>query len=103
MRAQCQELDRPSRDLVVMGFLMALQDVRESLDYDVSHRNSKERESFRGSYHHAGYKVLHVIFATAIVTSEKVCRKTFLFLHSIGVNQFKLIKKSYLQNGLTPR
>ena len=44
IRAQCQELDRPSRDLVVMGFLMASQDTRHNLDYDVSHRNSKERD-----------------------------------------------------------
>ena len=59
MRAQCQELDRPSRDLVVMGFLMAAQDTRGELDYNVTHRNTKERERFRGSYYHAGYKVLH--------------------------------------------
>ena len=59
IRAQCQELDRPSRDLVVMGFLMASQDTRHNLDYDVSHRNSKERERFKGSYYHAGYKVLN--------------------------------------------
>lgn len=58
MRAQYRELDRPSRDLVVMGFLMALQDTRERLDYDVTHRSSKDRERFRGSYFHAGYKVL---------------------------------------------
>ena len=97
MRAQCQELDQTKQRLGgVMGFLMAAQDTRGELDYNVTHRNTKERERFRGSYYHAGYKgitlFMHVIIDNFRNTVQ-VCRKTFLFLHSIGANQFKLIKK----------
>ena len=33
----------------------------------------------------------------------KVCRKTFLFLHTISEKRFKNLKTSLLQNGLSPR
>ena len=93
MRAQCQELDRPSRDLVVMGFLMAAQDTRGELDYNVTHRNTRKEKDLENhtTMQATRYYTIDVI-SDNFRNTEQVCRKTFLFLHSIGANQFKLIK-----------
>ena len=34
---------------------------------------------------------------------ERVCRKTFCFLHSMSAKRLKNIKRSYVEHGLTPR
>ena len=33
----------------------------------------------------------------------RVCKKTFLFLHSIGASRFKALKAQYVSEGLVPR
>ena len=70
-------------DLFVMGQIVAHWYQSSTLH---GHQSStpEERKIMYGQFYHHG---------------QRVCQRTFLFLHNIGIKIFKLIKKSYLTDG----
>ena len=58
LRAQCQELDSSTLDMVIMGYLLGSLSASTEV---TSHRPSKKRERQRTLYQHRGHKVyIHV-------------------------------------------
>lgn len=54
---------------------------------DTAHRPSTARERRTTGYYHAGYKV----------------NSSYIIVHTIGMNKYLDVKKSFLQDGLKPR
>ena len=89
LRCWCSEMTRGEKDLVIKAQVMALTDTSTSTRHSLEHRHQhQERQKQHASYLHQG---------------RRVCRPTFLFLHGIGKSAFKAIKKSFGEEGLTPR
>ena len=87
LRAQCSLLSHDELDLVLMGFISSAMldsdDIR-----DGRHQNSAKRRRITMSFKHHGHNV---------------CKKTFLFLHGIGREWLKAVKKHYKEEGLQVR
>ena len=75
VRYAAMELNRSELDLIVIGQLAATVSIHDS------------KRSYT-SFLHSG---------------QRVCKKTFLFLHGIGEKRLKNITKHYLQNGYVGR
>ena len=86
IRSQCQELDRSSLDLVLLGQIMATNSQSSLLQR--SHQKSATRKKTRMSYYHQGIQI---------------CRTTFLFLHGIGKRRLDNVRVSYENDGLISR
>ena len=83
-RGQCRELTRPELDMALLGQLSAF-----TFTSEVTVRlPSDSRQKSYTIFWHKG---------------QKVCRKTFLFLHTISAKRFKNLKASFSNNGLCPR
>ena len=83
LRATFAEMSHDELDLFVMGQIMA--HCYQSTTLQGHHCTSpEERKGTYGQFYHYG---------------QRVCQRTFLFLHNIGIKRFKNIKKSYLDNG----
>ena len=88
-RGQCKELTRAELDMVLLGQLSAFTFTSEQTVRATLQRHPSEgRQHSYTMFWHRGLKV---------------CRKTFLFLHTISEKRFKNLKTSLLQNGLSPR
>ena len=85
-RDECRELSREELDLVVMGQLRACNQHGPTTQKQKQH--NKERESSKSMFRFGG---------------QRVCIKTFCFLHGMGRSKFEAIKKSWEENGLRPR
>ena len=57
VRAQCQELDRSTLDMVIMGYLLGSLNTSTEVARSSSHRTPKERERQRLKYYHRGQMV----------------------------------------------
>ena len=88
VRSQMAELTRTELDLVVMGQIMANINCSPYTSTTKCHRKATERKQTNVTFSHLGHPV---------------CRITFLFLHSIGVDRYKNIKASFEHNGISPR
>ena len=83
LRATFAKMTHDELDLFVMGQVMA--HCYQSTTLQGHHSSSPEqRKGTYGQFYHHG---------------QRVCQRTFLFLHNIGIKRFKGIKKSYLTNG----
>ena len=83
LRATFSEMSHDELDLFVMGQVMA--HCYQSTTLHGHHSCSpEERKVTYGHFYHHG---------------QRVCQRTFLFLHNIGIKRFKNIKKSYLKDG----
>ena len=83
VRRQMFELTHDELDLVVMGQVMAGCFSGETS----SHRGQQRGKSYTMFYHNG----------------SRICKQTFLFLHTMGCWRFKAIKASYLVNGVVAR
>ena len=83
VRHQMLELTHDELDLVVMGQVMA-----GCFSGETSTHHGQQRGKSYTMFHHNGMRV---------------CKQTFLFLHTMGYWRFKAIKASYLVNGLVAR
>ena len=87
MRAQCSLLSHDELDLVLMGFISSTMLDSDGIR-DGRHQNSAKRRRVTMSFKHHGHNV---------------CKKTFLFLHGIGNDRLKAVKKHYKEQGLQVR
>ena len=83
LRASFSEMSHDELDLFVMGQIMA-HCYQSSMLHGHHSSTPEERKTTYGQFYHHG---------------QRVCQRTFLFLHNIGIKRFKLIKKSYLTHG----
>ena len=89
IRGQCQELTHLELDMAILGQLMAIVNTSEQTVHASKHRHTPEaRKRSRATFFHQG---------------ERVCRRTFCFIHSISKKRLEHLKSSLLTNGLTPR
>ena len=86
-RSTFAELSHDELDLVVMGQVMAHTFQSATLLGHHSY-SPTDRKITCTHFYHQGYRV---------------CRRTFLFIHTIGKKRFENIKSSYLQSGPIPR
>lgn len=86
-RSTFAELRHDKLDLLVIGQVMAHTFQSTTL---LGHHSSSpaDRKTTYTHFYHQGHRV---------------CRRTFLFIHTIGKKRFKNIKASYLQSGPIPR
>ena len=87
MRAQCSLLSHDELDLVLMGFIASAMLDSDGIR-DGRHQNTAKRRRVTMSFKHHGLDV---------------CKKTFLFLHGIGNDRFKALRKHYKEEGLQVR
>ena len=80
------QLTRDQLDMVVMGQLMAL--CQRDPDTQKTKAKNVARQRTNTQYRFGGHRI---------------CQTTFLFLHTISVTRFDAIKRSWLQNGVSPR
>ena len=85
-RDECQQLTREQLDMVVMGQLRTLCQ-SDPLTQKNKARNS-ERKRTCTPYHFQGHRV---------------CRDTFVFLHTMSIARLNTIKQSWMENELCPR
>ena len=81
---------RDALDLVVMRQIMAL-----SSTSDETKGRRTERKKCTVIFRHLSVKVNY----NYTLLHHQVCKKTFLFLHSMGKSRFNALKRSYLNNG----
>ena len=87
LRSTFAELNHDELDLIVMGHIMA-HTFRSSLLQGHHSYVPAERRITYSQFFHQGHRV---------------CQRTFLFIHTIGIKRFKGIKSSYLNTGPVPR
>ena len=88
-RGQCKELTRAELDMAILGQLSAFTFSGEQTVNSTTYRHSSDgRQRAYTVFWHGGFRV---------------CRKTFLFLHTISEKRFKNLKASLLLHGLSPR
>ena len=85
-RAECRQLSREQLDMVVMGQLRALCQ-RDSLTQRSKARNFERKRTC----------------TPFNFQDHRVCRDTFVFLHTMSIARLKSIKQHWLENGLCPR
>lgn len=89
MRCSCAELTREQKDLVIKAQVLALTNTSINTIHSTEHRHSeKERQREHTAYLHQ---------------EQRICYRTFLFLHGIGKFAFTAIKKSCREDCLVPR
>ena len=88
-RCQCSELSRAELDMAILGQLAAFT-------------NSSTQSVHSTRYRHtpANRQRAYMIFWQS---GRRVCKKTFLFLHTISEKRFRNLQQSFRENGLTPR
>ena len=74
-RANAAQLDRSAPDMAIMGQLMAFTNCSKTTSKHC--HQYKERQKYSTVFNHQGLRV---------------CKKTFLFLHSIAASRFKALK-----------
>ena len=82
MRADMAELKRSSVDMIIMGQVMAFTKC-----YQVNQEHCERKRNPTVLYHQG----------------QRVCKTTFLFLHSVGDFCLRAIKAHYLKEGIIPR
>ena len=87
VRGQCKELTRGELDMALLGHL-TFTSSHTCRTTTYRHPSSAPRQHSYTTFMHGGVKV---------------CRKTFVFLHSISEKKLKNLKSSLLENGLSPR
>ena len=85
-RDECRQLTREQLDMVVMGQLHALCH-RDPLTQENKAQNSERKRTFT-PYHFQGHRV---------------CRDTFVFLHTMSIARLKAIKQHEMENRMCPR
>ena len=85
-RDECRQLTREQLDMVVMGQLHALCH-RDPLTQKNKAQNSERKRTFT-PYHFQGHRV---------------CRDTFVFLHTMSIARLKSIKQHEMENRMCPR
>ena len=89
VRAQCSELTRDELDVALLGQLSAFMNTSDQTVHSTAHRHSpSSRQHTYMQFWHGG---------------KRVCRNTFLFLHTISRKRLRNLQESLLTNGLTPR
>ena len=89
MREDCAQLTREEKDILIMGQIMAMSNTSTLTRHSSHHRHTpQERKRSRAAYFHQG---------------NRVCLRTFLFLHYTKKDQFLNIKASCSENGIAPR
>ena len=83
-RGQCRELSRQELDMALLGQLNAFTFSGENA---VRHPTLSRQHTYAVFWH----------------CGQRVCRKTFLFLHTISEKRLKNLKSSLSRNELTPR
>ena len=83
-RGQCRELTRAELDIALLRQLSAFT----FSSTEPFRSSSNDRQHSYTIFWHRG---------------QKMCRKTFLFLHTISTKRFKNLKTSFGENGLSPR
>ena len=83
VRCQMLELTHDELDLVVMGQVMA-----GCFSGETSLHRGQQRGKSYTTFTHQG---------------QRICQKTFLFLHTMGYWRFKAIKANYIANGVVAR
>ena len=88
-RRDCRELTRSELDMAILGQLVAFTNTSSLTQHSISYRHQPEnRQKVYRMFWHSG---------------SRVCRKTFLFLHSISEKRLRNLQKSLGENGLAPR
>ena len=88
-RSQCFELSKNELDLVILGQMTAAENSSPIVLNSTAHRHPlKERERNYMNFFHKGHRI---------------CRNTFLFLHTIKIKRFRALSTHYRANGLVPR
>ena len=82
LRCVFAEMTHDNLDLFMMGQIMANCFQPSAAEGEETHTHKVTR------FQHQGHRV---------------CQKTFLFLHNMGLKRFKNIKASYIMNGPAPR
>ena len=85
-RDECRQLTREQLDVVVMGQLRALCQTNPMTQKSKARNSERKRTST--PYRFKGHRV---------------CRDTFVFLHTMSSARFNAIKQSWIENGLCPR
>ena len=86
IRAQCSFLTHNDLDMVLLGCIMSTVNIGQHI-HDGRHKPAK-RQRITVSFMHEG---------------NKVCKKTFLFLHGIGKKRYNTLKSHYKDNGMEQR
>ena len=88
-RGQCKELTRTELDMALLGELNAFMFSSEQTARATTQRHPSDgRQRAYALFWHSGLRV---------------CRKTFLFLHTVSEKRLKNLKSSLLLYGLSPR
>ena len=85
-RDECRQLTREQLDMVIMGQLRALCHMEPSTQKKTA-RNSQRMRTCT-PFHFRGHRV---------------CRNTFVFLHTMSIARLKAIKHHWMENGMCPR
>ena len=87
-RAHANFLEHDQLDFVLMGFIECNVLIKDGIIDGCHHNPAKKRKQVTMKYRHHGLDV---------------CKKTFLFLHSIEKDRLTYVKQHYLKNGLQER
>ena len=89
MREDCAQLTREEKNILIMGQIMAMSNTSKLTKHSSHHWHTpQERKRSRAAYYHQG---------------DRVCLRTFLFLHHTKKDQFLNIKASCSEKGIAPR
>ena len=86
-RGQCKEITKTELDMALIGQLSAFTFTGEQTVRGTTHVSEGRQNSYTIFWHRG----------------LKVCRKTYLFVHTISEKRFKNLKISFCNNGLSPR
>ena len=88
-RCQCSDLSRAELDMAILGQLSAFTNSSTLSVHSSKHRHSPaNRQRAYMLFYHSG---------------RRVCKKMFLFLHTISDKRLRNLQESLRENGLTPR
>ena len=88
-RCQCSELSRAELDMAILGQLAAF-----------TNNSTQSVHSTRYRHTPANRQRAYMTFWQS---GRRVCKKTFLLLHTISEKRFRNLQQSFRENGLTPR
>ena len=88
-RSQCSELTLVELDMAILGQLTAFTNTSTQSVHSSKHRHpAASRQRSYMLFWHGG---------------RRVCKKTFLFLHTISDKRLRNLQESWRENGLAPR
>ena len=88
-RSECSELSRAELDMVILGQISAFTNTSTLSVNSTKHRHpAASRQRPYMLFWHGG---------------RRVCKKTFLFLHTISDKRLRNLQESWRENGLAPR